>query len=140
MDLPVRLVNLAEQVIKSAPDPVSFTGKETFDEAFAKAQQTFADSEVTSIKLGRLHGVKMNNFSGLGMREYMRKNRLKPSATCLYAVCDEQAKKPKKEKNHIKRRTDSTSESSETREKMRTAKMTRTVRKTKIGRIKQLRN
>ena len=97
-DLPVRLVNLAEQVIKSAPDPVSFTGKETFDEAFAKAQQTFADSEVTSIKLGRLHGVKMNNFSGLGMREYMRKNILKPSATGLYAVCDEQAKKAQKGK------------------------------------------
>ena len=102
MDLLVRLVNLADQVIKSAPDAVSFTGKETFDEAFAKAQQTFAGSEVTLIKLGRLHGVRMTNFSGLGMREYMRKNRLKPSATCLYAVCDEQAKKAPKRKEAYK--------------------------------------
>ena len=42
----------------------------------------------------------MTNFSGLGMRQYMRKYRLKPSATCLYAVCDEQvAKKLKKTRN-----------------------------------------
>ena len=118
MDLPVRLVNIAEQVLESAPDAVSFTGKETFDETLAIAQETFAGREVTSIKLGRLHGVGMTNFSGMRMREYMRKNRLKPSATCLYAVCEEQAKKkPKKEKKHNERRTDSGSESSENREK-----------------------
>ena len=61
IEIPVRLVNNAGKILKSSDSVVPFTGKETFDETFAKAQETFPDKDVLSIKLGRLHGEAMAN-------------------------------------------------------------------------------
>ena len=107
VDMPVRLVDTKGKILESTQQVVHFSGQESFEEAFAIGKSKFPDRDVVSMKLGKLHAEAITTFNNMKMREYMRKNRMKPSATCLYVITAAAEVKPPK---RARKRKDSDSQ------------------------------
>ena len=107
VDMPVRLVDTKGKILESTQQVVHFSGQESFEEAFAIGKSKFPDRDVVSMKLGKLHAEAITTFNNMKMREYMRKNRMKPSATCLYVITAAAEVKPSK---RARKRKDSDSQ------------------------------